>query len=287
MTQWIAHEVAANSHVIEWPECLWGKPHWVLLRSDAHHDNAHADWAMEARHLQLAKERNAPVIDGGDLFCAMQGKYDKRADRSQLRPELREGPYLDQLVRHAADFYEPYASQVALMGRGNHETAMDKRHETDLTERLVTTLNERTGSRIHAGAYAGYVRFHFKANDTGRNSCSAVMFRHHGYGGGGPVTKDVIQTNRMAATQPDANIVWSGHTHDQWVVEHERARITESGRIFTDTQTFIKTAGYKEEWTPSNGWHIERGGPPKPRGAVFLKLTPRRGGVVIQTERVK
>ena len=47
---------------------------WVLLSFDRHHDNPKSDNVMELRHLRQAKERNAVIIDGGDLFCAMQGK---------------------------------------------------------------------------------------------------------------------------------------------------------------------------------------------------------------------
>ena len=75
-----------------------------LLSSDRHHDNAHADHCLEMLHLEEAVERDAGILDIGDLFCAMQGKYDRRSDLSQCRPEHREGRYLDSLVETAADF---------------------------------------------------------------------------------------------------------------------------------------------------------------------------------------
>jgi hypothetical protein len=55
---------------------------WVLLRSDVHHDNPKCDQDLERQHLQEALEYDAPIIDNGDLFCAMQGRWDKRADKS-------------------------------------------------------------------------------------------------------------------------------------------------------------------------------------------------------------
>ena len=45
---------------------------WVLLRSDVHHDNPKCDQDLERKHLDEAKECNAPIIDNGDLFCAKQ-----------------------------------------------------------------------------------------------------------------------------------------------------------------------------------------------------------------------
>lgn len=41
---------------------------WVLLSFDRHHDNPKSDNRMERRHLEQARERNAIIIDGGDLF---------------------------------------------------------------------------------------------------------------------------------------------------------------------------------------------------------------------------
>ncbi len=51
---------------------------WVLLRSDVHHDNPKCNQDLERKHLDEAIEYDAPIIDNGDLFCAMQGKWDKR-----------------------------------------------------------------------------------------------------------------------------------------------------------------------------------------------------------------
>lgn len=94
---------------------------WFLLRSDAHHDNPHCLQDLELEHLELARERGAGVIDAGDLFCAMQGKYDKRASKSCLRPEHQVDDYLDALVRTAADFYQPFAHNFVVIADGNHE----------------------------------------------------------------------------------------------------------------------------------------------------------------------
>lgn len=85
-----------------------GWEQWILLRADAHHDNLYCNHDLEREHLEQAKERNALVCDFGDLFCAMQGRWDKRKDDSQLRGELRGNNYLDRLVQYNSAFYEPY-----------------------------------------------------------------------------------------------------------------------------------------------------------------------------------
>ena len=73
-----------------------GQPARVLLLSDEHHDNLLCDRELLAKHLSEAREWNAPTLHVGDTFCAMQGKWDKRADQNQLRPELRGNNYLDR-----------------------------------------------------------------------------------------------------------------------------------------------------------------------------------------------
>ena len=246
------------------------KPIEFLLRSDAHHDNAHTDIDMERRHLQEAVRRGALIADNGDLHCAMQGRWDRRADRSALRPEYQYGNYLDRLVDEAVSFYEPYRANWVMMGLGNHETAILKHHETNLTERTVERLKVTGATNLQAFGYAGWIRIVIHSPSC-RRSGSLWIYHHHGYGGGGAVTRGVIQTNRMAVYLPDANIVWTGHTHDHWMVPIERYRVTNHDRPYTDRQVHVRTAGYKDEFTPQEGWTVERGGAPKPRGAVWLK----------------
>lgn len=260
-----SHEIRFNRDT----RSHWEK--WFLLTSDRHHDNAHTNWDLEKKHLEQAKERDAGILDFGDLFCAMQGKYDHRADTSQCRPEHQRGRYLDSLVETAAEFYEPYKENILFLSPGNHETAILKRHETDLTERLAEKLGRSSTGTPVVGAYCGYIRFRAVRSD-GRADGNLVLYYHHGYGGGGPVTRGVIQTNRMSVYLPDAQIVVSGHTHDSWVVPVARSRLLLSGRTAIDRQTHIRIPGYKDEFSGGDGWHNHRGGPPKPNGAYWLRI---------------
>lgn len=257
------------------------QPKWFLLTSDRHHDNAHTNHELEKKHLDEAVERDAHIIDIGDLFCAMQGKWDRRADTTQLRPEYIGGNYLDLLVDEAVKFYAPYADRFLQLSPGNHETSITKRHETNLTERLVERLNQKSGKhKIHVGGYSGWIQFFCKRSTVTK---SFNYFFHHGFGGGGPVTRGVIQTNRMSVYLPDATFVHTGHTHDEWVMPIQRARISQAGVPYQDTQTHIRTPGYKDEYADgAGGWHIERGGPPKPNGAAWLKISA--DGYKFQTE---
>ena len=244
---------------------------WFLLSGDRHWDNPKSNHDLQKDHLEEAVKRNAGVIDIGDLFCAMQGKYDKRSSKSDVRPEHQVDSYLDALVGTAADFFEPWTKNMIVLGVGNHEEAIRKRHETHLTERLVGILNDRTGSNICCGGYGGWVRLIAALGNGTRRMLQMKYF--HGSGGGGPVTRGVIQTNRMSVFLPDADLVVTGHTHDHWIVPIARERINRKGKVHMDEQTHIRCGTYKDEYGDAyGGWHIERGGPPKPVGAVWLRV---------------
>jgi len=257
----------------------WSKQScWCLLRSDAHHDNPHSNNSLELKHLNQALERNAFILDNGDAFCAMQGKGDPRASKDDIKEIHKTGSYLDSLVDTYSDFLEPFSKNILVMGKGNHETAVYKHRETDLTKRLVDLLNGKTGSNIKSGQIANWICFRAYAKDErGRRkklSKHIWLYMFHGAGGGGPVTKGVIGANRMGVTHPDANIVATGHTHDSWFFTNARSRITHDGTEFIDEQLHIKIPTYKNEYgVKDSGFHMEKGRPPKPLGAVWLKFS--------------
>ena len=254
------------------PSADWEQ--YFLLISDAHIDNAHADRSMFDRHMRQCRERNARWMSNGDFMCLMQGKYDLRSDTSACRPEHQRGRYLDAVISTTADYVAPHADMALLFAPGNHETAIRKRHETDMNERLVEALRQRRPEApTMAGRYANWVRF--LVRQRGRRQLvggSILMYMHHGYGGGGPVTRGTIQTSRMAVYLPDADIIWTGHTHDEWIMPIQRARLTLHGRPYLDRSMHVRSPGYKDEFSEQNGWAVERGMPPKPKGALWLRF---------------
>jgi predicted phosphodiesterase len=248
---------------------------WFLLSSDHHWDNPDANREMIERHLIEAKERNAPVFIFGDFFCAMQGKYDKRSDKSKVRPEHQVANYLDSLVDTAANWLMPYRDNIAVIGQGNHETAILKNHETNLIERLVERLNVGRESKTYVGGYGGYIWLQI-ARQTETEKTRGALFPlkikyYHGHGGGGPVTKGVIQSARQSMYLPDADIVVSGHVHEQYSICFMQERLKDSGKIELKEQWHLRLPTYKDEYKDGyGGWHIETGKMPKPIGAYWM-----------------
>ncbi len=239
--EWKADQLQSNVvRVTQEVKATTGWESWFLLSSDRHHDNSHTKHKLEKRHLDTALERGAGIIDAGDLHCAMQGKWDPRQDRSALREEYTAGDYLDALVRYAVKFYSPYGDNWLVMGRGNHEQSIKKRHETDLVVRTVDGMKAKCpDSPITAGGYGGWIIFRFVRH----GSATTVRLKYyHGAGGGGPVTRGVIQTNRMAVYLPSADIILTGHTHDMWQVPISRERISARGKSFISDPAHTKTS---------------------------------------------
>lgn len=273
MGTWAVEEKARNIHVIRVTLDRVGDSVSGLMISDAHWDNPHCQRDLLKSHLDAAKQRNAFVLSNGDWFCAMQGKWDKRSSKNDLRPEHQKADYLDALVRTSADYLKPYRKQLALWGDGNHETSIIKRHETSLTDRLVQSIRNQGDTPICKGGYSGWVVFSVRYGST---KLAPIKLHYlHGHGGGGAVTRGVIQSNRHAVYLADADIVWTGHTHDEWKVPISRVRLNQDNNAIVHTrQLHISTPGYKEEWGDGyGGWHVERGAPPKPTGGAWLTIT--------------
>lgn len=268
---WTLHESGRNVHTLRWNwKSVKEAEAWILLSSDRHHDNKHADQNLEIEHLKEAQKRGAAIIDIGDMHCAMQGKYDRRKSTLGLRDEYVCETYLDALVECAADFYSPYANNFAVIGQGNHETAILKHHETDLTERTCERMSAISGVRVCSGGYSGFVRLCFQWHT---QKFERILHYFHGSGGASPMSHGTLNVRRMASWLPDADIVATGHTHSTFYVPISRCRLKKNGEIENDEQHHVNCGTYKDESGDRyGGWSVEKGMPPKPVGAVWLRI---------------
>jgi len=257
----------------------------ALFMADEHFDNAHCDRGLLREHHEEAKIRGAMIFKVGDTFCAMQGKWDKRADERELRPEHRGGNYLDRLVDTAAEFYSPFAANIGFISPGNHESSITQRHQTNLTERLVALLR-REGSPVTLGDYWSFVRFSIFTNGHSHKTVAVDTHLHHGYGGGGEVTRGMIDNSRTRS-QYMANIYVSGHVHRRNYDENVMTTVTQKGRVRQIVQYFLRCGSYKNE---TNGWHAAQGGAGRPMGGWWVTMEldrDRTGGDDVCMPRIK
>ncbi len=243
---------------------------WFLITSDAHWDSADCDREMMKRHLDEAKQKQAGIIDNGDWYDLMQGKYDPRKDQRDLRPEHRGEDYLDRVTDTATEFLAPYAENLISFGHGNHETSVLKHNGVDMTERLCSMLYAKHGSKARCNGFSSWFQFYMRRDKQRKR---ITMYRHHGSGGASPITKGVISASRTSTGWPDAAILVSGHTHTEYILPIPRVRLSQRGMIYEDEQLHCRIPGYKNEMGDGySGWSVEKGHGPKTKGALWIRL---------------
>jgi len=250
---------------------------WLLVTADQHWDNPKSNRELQLEHLELARKRGAVVMSAGDYFCLMQGKYDKRSNKSAVRLEHNVDNYIDAVVDDAADWLAPYADLYSVVATGNHEEGVNKRYEINIIDRFCGAVYSKTQQSIYNGGYSGYMMFKFRGqpNARSKHTCDTVILRYeHGAGGAAPVTGGVIEAHRRGLYFPDADIMVSGHNHNSWMVEYARQRLCKrTGNLRQDLQVHIKTPSYKNGYGDGfSSWEATMGMPPKPEGAYWVRF---------------
>ena len=274
---WTIKKAGSNSYRTDIEFGGAGSTRRVCLLADAHWDNAHCRLDLLEKTLKQAKADGLPVFHFGDFFCAMQGKWDQRSSRDAMRDEHHTGSYLDSLVSTAAEWLEPYAGNIALMSYGNHETSIKRKHEVDLLQRLCHELR-RMGSPVECGPYWGYVTFCAAWN---RQRDCVKLHYHHGYGGGGEVSRGVNQ-HAASRSMYDADVYVSGHIHRRNMDENVMTRVSSMGTVTHRKQLFLRCSTYKDE--SGDGWHVAQGRAARPLGGWWLDMQATKPGNCYQLD---
>lgn len=251
-----------------------------LLLADVHIDSKHCNEEAFKELNQKAIEDRAAILVFGDMFDAMQGKFDKRGNKGSLKPKYLTYDYLDTIVEDATEIIKPYAKNYIMISEGNHETSVRDRHEVDLIKRLNWSLNKETGANIWAGPYLGFIKFRFThcnqivghGKTRNRYLDTVDLVFSHGSGKGAVVTDDALSHQRMS-TYLNAQIYVTGHTHDFWSKWKARRYADQTGKMRQENFLHIKIPTLKDGWSKSGrGWEFEKGLHPKVLGSFRLKF---------------
>jgi hypothetical protein len=266
-------KITSNTHTIN-----LGTGNQLAILSDLHWDNPKADWGMLKSHLDYCLNNKIPVFLNGDTFCLMQGKGDRRASKSDIRPEHNNAKYLDSIVETAVEWFSPYASILTVIGYGNHETAIIKYQETDILQRFVDLMNHVNGTNICTGGYGGWVNIVNQYAEKSSTKFSTRLKYFHGSGGGGIVTKGAINLTRALEIYEGMDAFTMGHIHENWARTDVRDTFEyNAGKHSYELKQkeihHMITGTYKEEYGDgSKGWHVERNAPPKPVGGRIMTI---------------
>lgn len=258
-----------NVHVVS----IKSKEYKVAWMSDIHWDNPHCDRAMLKKHLDKCVAEDRKVIINGDMFCLMQGKYDPRRSKKDIRPEHNVPNYLDAVIQTAVEWFAPYKDILLLVGYGNHETAIIKNVETDPLQRFVDLFNYTHKANLQIGGYGGWIVFRMIPYKMGNRQAVCKAYYFHGNGGGGAVTKGVIQNQRQMADIEGADIITMGHVHELYHLMWSKKYIDKNHKPKIRDVHHLRTGTYKDEYDDGYmGWHVERGAPPKPLGCIATNM---------------
>lgn len=244
-----------------------------LATSDVHFDSAFCNRRQFFADMDYAVENDMGIVIVGDLFDAMNGRFDPRRDMSRLRPEYRREDYYDYILEDTAAQLKPYAANILMISDGNHELSVLKNANTDLIGRLISLLNT-SKHKISRGGYGGIIL-------VDQDEVVTPIKYFHGSGGEAPVTRGAIQTNRQAVFLPDFTIILNGHSHNAYWIPIVRERVTPEGEQYYDIQHHVRTPGYLMSYADgSGGWEVTRGGVPKPVGSCQIFIN---GGEILIT----
>lgn len=266
---WAFSEAEPNVHVLR-TNLNPKEEFWSLWLSDVHWDNPKCDRALLKQHLDEALEYEAPIFVIGDLFCAMQGRSDRRHSKSDLRPEHCGINYFDRLVDTATEYFQPYGENLCLLGYGNHETSVKMRLETDILDSLARRLRG-VGAITRTGGYGGFVKIQNQQRNT-KTRASFRIYYHHGYGGGGRVSKGMNQFQAYLA-DARADCYVAGHVHHSGHYRHVQSIVTDSNKIEDREVDLIRLGTYKDDWQNArSGWAVEKNLGPRPKGGWWLRM---------------
>lgn len=259
---------------------LVGKHIQIALLSDLHWDNPKCDRELLKKHLDYCLEHDIKIMLNGDTFCLMQGKFDPRRSKKDIRPEHNKANYLDAVIEDAVEWFSPYASILTVIGYGNHETGIIKNVETDPLQRFVDLLNYKCNSNVITGGYGGWIVLNINESEKSTRKTSVKIKYFHGSGGGGIVTKGALNLTRMLEMAEGFDVFCMGHIHENSSRNDVREELITTAGNFEIRLKQIHlaiTGTYKEEYSEGYmGWHVERGAPPKPIGGRILNIYVNR-----------
>ena len=187
--------------------------------------------------------------------------------RYSAKHASRVSAYVNARVNELADFYAPYANNIAWMKLGNHETAFIKHHFVDPMAMLIQELNRRRTAEglIFYGGYTMWwqIKFLHTTGEGKRNGSTSVKFwLHHGAGGNSPVTKGAISRARIQDAIIGADVYAIGHLHTAASIPTTKEYLDDYGNVKRKRVDFLIVPGYSgwEQQAPTeDGYMLDWG----------------------------
>ena len=261
----------------------FGEWNQLCCLSDLHFGSQACDKSKLINYLDEAVEKKARILIIGDIFDLLLPKDMKRFKLSVLDDFLKDkDDIINTVVNEFYKLMQPYIHLIDLISLGNHEDDLIKYHSINPIYLVVEKMNQylkekKINHKVIHGGYIGYLQYvikldHSQNGSTG--SCFNILY-FHGKGGEAPVSKGMIDINRMKA-----NFLYDlhlfGHKHNLFA-DSSLSVIPSSNGIVSfrpckavQCGTFHKTYNKKDVGNVS---FAERSGfAPKETGGSFVKF---------------
>ena len=244
------------------------------------HDDARACALADVRaHMAKRAALPNPIFCGlGDIGNWVFDGNDRRRQPSTPRPEFADqDEYIDRVIEEQAFRYK--GLPWAFIGMGNHETAVNNHHHTNVTKRLCTLLG------VPYAGYSSLVRFRF-IGSSGKIDCTSTMLWHHG-AWGGKVQKGFGGARDYARGFDDWDFFCYGHNHQLNVHHETRVSMSIRGHLEDRDVFFVNTGTFQRGMTQggSPAYSEIKGYGPVALSCPLIKIQPRgSGGVKVSVE---
>lgn len=257
------------------------KPATIGFYSDLHLDSPNHDRKMLLADLEYGASLGARMWLGGDIFTVIM-PLDRRSSGQHRRARM--DALLDQILDEGVEVLGPYVDHIDLVCLGNHEVTALKYYYTDLVNKLRLQLQQKRSKSlppIRHGGYTGFVILRFR--DRNDHMETDTVYYHHGKGGSAPVTRGMIDVNRVIAGNR-ADVYWLQHKHVSTSDVPRVRAVDQKGNIEWRPLIAFHTAGYEgegqvESWEKEGGyvhdWAEENFLIPQGQGCAFLQYTPK------------
>jgi hypothetical protein len=262
----------------------------VGVFSDVHYDSSKCHHERFHEDAQFIKSSDGVMIFPGDLFDAIIKSDLKR--HTQANDQFHRDDQLNAIVEYVTEGLTPYKDHIWFVGMGNHETAILKHHQFNLIKSLIDNLNRARDpklSPIQHGGYKGFFQIQFveKGKKKQKNDVFISGFYFHGRGGSAPVTKGMIDFNRISTTYV-ADVYLLGHKHQNISdAGGQTIYVDKKGYINKHVKRFMATAGYHSGVNNKNDKNADHSYTLSFEDEMFNSPTSLPGGGVLEFEAIK
>ena len=241
----------------------------IKLIPDLHLGAEATNKAHIIQDLEEAKELNARIFIGGDVFDGIMTKDFKRYEPEVIDKKIRgRNDLLNATLDLGTEFLKPYAHLIDGIGEGNHETAVRRHHNISLIPLLMERL-QTPEHKIHFLGYKAIIQIIDLPVNQPTNSRTTRILFFHGSGGSAPVTRGAIDLYRIMSEVDGCDVVWVGHKHTRIAEPMLKYKQKDNGDIMPYECRGVITGAYLNSIEDSYG--IEKGYRPEPHGGAIFK----------------